>query len=141
MYVADVCGCGCSLRAFFNLERRVAAHASLILAVAAPPLCVADIPVFYMFKALIKKPAPVQNADGELVAPEPRSPLQIAKTALLTYKKNFVEDNYSMCALLIPGDILTFAAPMWLRMPANHLISFMWVCYLSFLRGAEDVAQ
>ena len=27
------------------------------------------------------------------------------------------------------------AVPMWLRLPANHFLSFIWTCYLSFLRG------
>lgn len=116
-------------------------------------------PVFYCFKALLEKTEhPKEAADAiarsleaektiivsnldtpvSSESPQKRSAWDIAMRALNTYRKNFVVDNISMCALVIPGDILTFGAPMWLRLPANHLISFFWVCYLSFLRGGSD---
>lgn len=119
----------------------------------------ADFPVFYCFKALLEKTEhPKEAADAiarsleaektiivsnldtpvSSESPQKRSAWDIAMRALNTYRKNFVVDNISMCALVIPGDILTFGAPMWLRLPANHLISFFWVCYLSFLRGGSD---
>jgi hypothetical protein len=38
----------------------------------------------------------------------------------------------------IPGDLIVYAVPIWLRMPLNHGFSFIWTCYLSFLRGDEQ---
>ena len=40
-----------------------------------------------------------------------------------------------MYATWIPGDFIIYAVPMWLRLPTNHALSFLWTCYLSFLRG------
>lgn len=40
--------------------------------------------------------------------------------------------------LWIPGDMIIYAVPMWLRLPLNHALSFIWTCYLSFLRGEKD---
>ena len=91
-------------------------------------------PVFYCFKALM-------HEDDGSVAGDSAGPLGVVKSALSSYRKNFVVDNISMCALVVPGDILAFGAPMWLRLPANHLISFFWVCYLSFLRGGAEKVE
>ena len=59
-------------------------------------------------------------------------------------------------ATWIPGDFIIYAVPMWLRLPTkyvrtlsfythtythtlkttySHALSFLWTCYLSFLRG------
>ena len=40
-------------------------------------------------------------------------------------------------ALWVPGDFIVYAVPIWMRLPLNHAISFVWTCYLSFLRGAK----
>ena len=93
--------------------------------------------MFYCFKALLQLEDGDQGTEGSSAAP--RSPVDVAKQAMTTYKQNFWADNIAMCSVVIPGDILTFGAPMWLRLPANHLISFFWVCYLSFLRGDAAV--
>jgi len=57
------------------------------------------------------------------------------KKGILTYKKNFKEDNLKIIQLFIVGDIIAFAVPIWLRLPIIHSISFVWTCYLSFSRG------
>ena len=44
-----------------------------------------------------------------------------------------------MWALWIPGDLIVYAVPLWMRLPLNHGLSFIWTCYLSFLRGEEIV--
>ena len=129
-------------------------------------LYAADFPAFYVFKSAfqLKTGKPQQqeqlnyDADMPPVAlalshegkhkhasansePEARTAWAIIKDGMGAYGKNFWTDNIAMCALVIPGDILTFGAPMWLRLPANHLVSFFWVCYLSFLRGGEAPAK
>ena len=82
-------------------------------------------PVFYCLKSLL---------DAKV---EGQSAVAAVQEQLGTYKRHFAVDNLSMCALVIPGDILAFGAPMWLRLPASHAVSFAWVCYLSFLRGGS----
>ena len=42
-----------------------------------------------------------------------------------------------MWALWVPGDLIVSAVPLWMRLPLNHGLSFVWTCYLSFLRGEE----
>ena len=41
-----------------------------------------------------------------------------------------------MWSIWIVGDAFVFALPMWARLPANHVISFVYVCILSTTRGA-----
>ncbi len=81
-------------------------------------------PVFYVLKEAI------QGTGYEKTAP------QLVSNALGKYRDNFVEDNLKMWALWVPGDMIVYAVPMWLRLPLNHGFSFIWTCYLSFLRGA-----
>jgi len=60
---------------------------------------------------------------------------------LAKYRANGVEDNLKMWALWIPGDAIVYAVPLWMRLPLNHGLSFVWTCYLSFLRGGQDEAD
>ena len=76
-------------------------------------------PFFYCFKEGI------QGVGGVEAVP----------VGLTKYATNAVEDNLSMWALWIPGDLLVYAVPLWMRLPLNHGFSFIWTCYLSFLRG------
>ena len=81
-------------------------------------------PVFYVFKEAI------QGTGYD------KTPSSVVSTGLGTYfGQNFVEDNAKMYATWIPGDFIIYAVPMWLRLPTNHALSFLWTCYLSFLRG------
>lgn len=87
-------------------------------------------PIFYIFKETIQG-EPNQNGAA------------LCETALGKYRHNFVEDNLKMWSLWIPGDIIVYAVPLWMRLPLNHGFSFVWTCYLSFLRGgpsSEDEA-
>ena len=86
------------------------------------------LPVFYMFKASIQK------GDG---VPEYESALGVAMRGMKKWAECFWEDNKAMWALVIPSDVIVFGAPMWLRLPINHAVSFIWVCYLSFTRGDQ----
>ena len=80
-------------------------------------------PVFYVFKETI------QGAGADVSS--------IASSGLSKYQTNAVEDNLSMWALWVPGDLIVYAVPLWMRLPLNHGLSFIWTCYLSFLRGDE----
>lgn len=88
------------------------------------------MPTFYVFKALVKTEEGVTT-----------SPLNIASSALTSYKQNFIKDNLAMGAVAGVGDIFAFGAPMWLRLPLNHVASFVWVCVLSAMRGGDTKPQ
>lgn len=114
----------------------------------AADLCIHNpfvyMPVFYVFKSLIKSDG-AEGAEGAKASSansqaDARTAWQCTKDALSAYKRNFVEDNLAMAAVVGVGDIFTFGAPMWLRLPANHAVSFVWVCYLSWSRGGENTA-
>jgi len=62
-------------------------------------------------------------------------------TGLSKYWANCVTDNLYIWALWVPGDAFVYAAPLWMRLPLNHGISFLWTCYLSFLRGGSADAK
>lgn len=79
-------------------------------------------PVFYIVKELL---------NGS------RSPVS---DALSRYKSNFVSDNLASMAFWIPGDILAFAAPIFLRLPIDHSVSFVWTMVLSYKRGGASPA-
>jgi len=80
-------------------------------------------PVFYVFK---------ESIQGNL---SDANPTQIAKEAMSKYYSNMWSDNLAIWALWIPADIVVYSCPMWLRLPLNHGISFVWTCILSFMRG------
>lgn len=84
-------------------------------------------PVFYMFKELIQSDA-TQTKDQNSSIPE---------RALKKYWNNCVLDNLYMWSLWVPGDLLVYAAPIWMRLPLNHGISLAWTMILSNLRGSE----
>jgi len=52
------------------------------------------------------------------------------------YRKNFVADNMASLAVWTISDIFIFAAPMYLRMPLEHGVSFAWTMFMSATRGA-----
>jgi len=80
-------------------------------------------PVFYFFKELI------QSDDA--------GPLETVEKAGAKYRKNCVQDNLYMWSLWVPGDLLVYACPIWMRLPLNHGISLVWTMILSSLRGSE----
>lgn len=84
-------------------------------------------PVFYVFKECIQS----GDKDKELT----RSPMDIIKGGLQKYQKNFWGDNCAIWALWIPADVVIYAIPIWMRLPANHGLSFLWTCILSAMRG------
>eukprot|EP00747_Dinoflagellata_sp_TGD_P197747 gnl/TRDRNA2_/TRDRNA2_69515_c0_seq1.p1 gnl/TRDRNA2_/TRDRNA2_69515_c0~~gnl/TRDRNA2_/TRDRNA2_69515_c0_seq1.p1 ORF type:complete len:242 (+),score=15.96 gnl/TRDRNA2_/TRDRNA2_69515_c0_seq1:146-871(+) len=76
-------------------------------------------PSFYVFKQV------VQETEGSM------------RSAFDMYFKNFVTDNLSSCCFWVPMGLLVFSVPAYTRMPVNHLLTFGWFSFLSWLRGAE----
>lgn len=89
-------------------------------------------PVFYVIKGCCMRPAVASKAS--------KSGAEVSSgklEALQQYRKNFFEDNLVSCCVWVPADLFVFAAPIYLRMPLNHLTSFVWTMLLSYRRGAE----
>jgi len=85
-------------------------------------------PIYYILKEAIQGKQNLFNATfGEY-----------STNALVKLKKNYWEDLINFWKIWIPGDILVMSLPLWLRLPANHGISFVYVCILSFMRGAPE---
>ena len=86
-------------------------------------------PIFYIFKESI------QERQGEF------SIMNTVKDGLSLYSQNAVKDNLSMWAMWIPGDFVIYAIPVWMRLPANHLLSLAWIVILSAMRGEKQTAE
>lgn len=81
-------------------------------------------PAFYILKAV------VQGFTSE------ESMLTSIKEGLNKYRKNIVADNMASLSVWVPADLFIFAAPMYLRMPLEHTVSFGWTMFMSAMRGA-----
>ncbi|CAE8687858.1 unnamed protein product [Polarella glacialis] len=57
------------------------------------------------------------------------------------YKSHFVEDQAVNWLFWLPGDILIFVVPAWLRLPTNAALTLFWSSIVSCLRGAGDGAS
>jgi hypothetical protein len=57
-------------------------------------------------------------------------------TALRRCHENLWEDLKMLWLVWIPGHIITFSVPMWLRMPLTHTGSFITFCMISLMRGS-----
>ena len=66
------------------------------------------------------------------------NPGKVMKKAMEKYGINYWDDWVALWKIWIPGDALVFALPLWARLPANHAISFVYMCILSFMRGSDD---
>lgn len=75
-------------------------------------------PVFYVMKELIAGHSQQPVADG-----------------LKKYRTNIVSDNLTSMVFWIPGDCFAFAAPIFMRLPIDHTVSFLWTMVLSYRRG------
>ena len=60
-------------------------------------------------------------------------------TALVSYRQNLWSDCVSAWTIWIPGHAVFFSVPLWLRLPVNHAMSFLYVCLLSAMRGRGAV--
>ena len=88
-------------------------------------------PVFYVFKES------VQGAKGaaEATAKNQRSATEIISNAFSKYRANVKDDMVAFAKLWVPGDLIIYSLPIWLRLPVNHAVSFVWTCILSVMRG------
>lgn len=85
-------------------------------------------PSYYIAKEIIQG----KGSLGAAVA----DPSACVGSAMGKYGKNYWQDWLGMWSIWIVGDAFVFALPMWARLPANHVISFVYVCILSTTRGA-----
>lgn len=100
-----------------------------LLALAAQ--CVADLtilvfiylPTFYVFK--------------ESVFSDTWNMQDWVSTGVSKYQNNFSSDATATISVWGPVDVVCFSAPMYLRLPLRHVISFFWTAYLSFIRGSK----
>lgn len=84
-------------------------------------------PVFYILKESINsKKKDTETEDKGVVS-----------RGLNKYWGNCVTDNLYMWSLWIPGDLIVYAVPIWMRLPLNHAISLAWTMILSGLRGKD----
>ncbi|CAE8743559.1 unnamed protein product [Polarella glacialis] len=93
-------------------------------------------PVFYVIKEGINRLSANNKASNK---DEQASlwPHDLVASGLGKYWKNCVTDNMYMWALWIPGDLIVYSVPIWMRLPLNHCISLVWTMILSNLRGSE----
>lgn len=65
----------------------------------------------------------------------------ITTNALEKYKANMFEDVMAYWKIWLPADIVVMSLPLWLRLPVNHGVSFVYVCILSMMRGDKVEAE
>jgi len=82
-------------------------------------------PMFYMFKASIQE-------DGASVR-------ECATHAWLHYRENMCQDVARNCTCWVPGNIICFSVPAWLRLPSTHAGCFGWNMLMSWTRGSPSV--
>eukprot|EP00316_Scyphosphaera_apsteinii_P003213 CAMPEP_0119346692 /NCGR_PEP_ID=MMETSP1333-20130426/108135_1 /TAXON_ID=418940 /ORGANISM="Scyphosphaera apsteinii, Strain RCC1455" /LENGTH=100 /DNA_ID=CAMNT_0007359203 /DNA_START=559 /DNA_END=861 /DNA_ORIENTATION=- len=82
---------------------------------------------------------------------EADSPTKVGTTALSKYYKNnfdrsseegLLADWLAFWKIWIIGDVVVYGCcPMWARLPMNHVFSFVYICVLSFMRGAPTPSE
>jgi hypothetical protein len=93
----------------------------LDLAVYVP---LVSFPFMYVFKSWVANPT--------------SEPSQVLVQGLATCRQNFWEDNAVSLIFWIPGDLVVFAVPAWMRMVTNNFMVFLWAGILSHMRGFKD---
>jgi len=81
------------------------------------------LPTFYVFKAGVFTGS--------------TDPLVWISTGLDNYGTNFRKDEFDLLRVWFPADLVCFSVPLYLRLPARHVVSFVWTAYLSFTRGGH----
>lgn len=71
----------------------------------------------------------------EMVQGGKSDPVAWVQDGCSKYVANWWTDVPQLVYVWVPTDIVCFSAPLWLRMPVRHVVSFVWTAYLSFLRG------
>jgi len=85
-------------------------------------------PVFYLSQTVIQGDAVCSGTE----------PYKVAEDALQQYGQNVFVDNAFTAAVFIPGDVLVFLMPVWLRMPVLHSFNFTYAALLSSIRGSKE---
>lgn len=83
-------------------------------------------PAFYIVKSIVQG------------FPSGDSVFSSAMAGINKYRKNMLADNMASLAVWILADVFIFAAPMYLRMPLEHSVSFAWTMFMSARRGAAE---
>eukprot|EP00041_Stephanoeca_diplocostata_P037879 m.1454166 g.1454166 ORF g.1454166 m.1454166 type:complete len:274 (-) comp25119_c0_seq2:2393-3214(-) len=86
-------------------------------------------PTYYTFKEFCFSPPS-----------DTRKPGAIVVDALQKARMHSFADNVGMGAFWIPANYYIYALPMYLRLPVNHGVSFLWCCILSLWRGSKESA-
>ena len=97
----------------------LAAQTALDLAVVST----AYLSAFYIFKAAV--------FEGSL------DPAVWFSAGWDNYLNNLAKDEYDVIRVWLPADLVCFSVPLFMRLPARHVVSFVWTAYLSFARGGH----
>lgn len=81
------------------------------------------LPTFYIFKASVFAGS--------------TDPSFWVSTGIDNYMTNFSKDEVDLIKVWLPADLVCFSVPLYLRLPARHIVSFVWTAYLSFTRGGH----
>ena len=82
-------------------------------------------PTFYTIKSMLKT---------NTYDPRVTVPMGIRKAY-----DNFSTDVPAILKIWVPAQIINFGfSPLWFRVPFVACVSFVWTCYVSFLRGKFD---
>jgi len=65
----------------------------------------------------------------------PKRPFESVVDALKSYRGNFMNDNCVSMVVWFPSDFVIFTAPMYMRMPLDHAIAFLWTMVMSYMHG------
>uniref|UniRef100_A0A7S0FQM0 Uncharacterized protein n=1 Tax=Pyrodinium bahamense TaxID=73915 RepID=A0A7S0FQM0_9DINO len=79
-------------------------------------------PLFYLFKAIIQ---------------DEGSPTECVVHASLHYRQNALQDVTRSLICWVPGNILCFSVPAWLRLPLTHAWCFGWNMVMSWSRAGS----
>eukprot|EP00418_Pyrodinium_bahamense_P033210 CAMPEP_0179137328 /NCGR_PEP_ID=MMETSP0796-20121207/65505_1 /TAXON_ID=73915 /ORGANISM="Pyrodinium bahamense, Strain pbaha01" /LENGTH=226 /DNA_ID=CAMNT_0020836499 /DNA_START=21 /DNA_END=701 /DNA_ORIENTATION=+ len=90
------------------------------LLVYAPTLA---FPVFYLFKANIQEGGSFDECTAH---------------AWFYYRQNVLEDMARNCMCWVPGNIICFSAPAWLRLPLTHAGCYGWNMIMSWTRASPS---
>eukprot|EP00927_Polykrikos_kofoidii_P055257 TRINITY_DN49538_c0_g1_i1.p1 TRINITY_DN49538_c0_g1~~TRINITY_DN49538_c0_g1_i1.p1 ORF type:complete len:216 (-),score=30.78 TRINITY_DN49538_c0_g1_i1:33-626(-) len=86
------------------------------------------LPIFYLFRAIAHEPL--------------KGPQEVLEVAVLSWRTNLLSDVRMQCSIFAPVIAFNFAVnPPHLRVPFTVAAGILWVCVLSFSRGAQDEGE
>jgi len=91
-------------------------------------------PTFHIVKELVQGSPNQEDDDDSGGRGKPR---RVVARALARYRRVGPGDVSKFWMIWIPVDIVIYSCPVWMRLPLNHLVSFLSTSLLSILRGAE----